>query len=140
MCATIVWGINSGAFTDDFTEWTHALLATTPERSEYRIKSSRVRRSTVTFTLTRNGCDCRALVGAKASNVGPDEIGADALLQWIRDFPQIATHTTRLSMLRAWSPASLELVPARARGIVVGAVDEQILRDLGDNALLTIDY
>lgn len=140
MCATNVWAIGRAAYTPDFARFTRAQIGATPQLSDYLIASSRVRQNAVTFTLTRNMCDCSSLVGLRDGAPSASEASAAAWLSWITGLPQQVPFVGRIAVLRAWSPAQSALVPVHAKGVTVDAVDEGILRSLRDDSLLTIDY
>ena len=140
MCATNLWAVNSAAFTPDFQQFTAERIGVRPEPTDLRIASSRVRSSSAVFTLTQNMCDCSSLIGRRTDPPAQNEASADAWLGWLRDLPSHIPHLTRIAVLRAWSPESESVVPARARGIRIGDLSEETLRDSRDDWLLTIDY
>ncbi len=140
MCATNLWAVNAAAFTPEFQQFTVERLGVEPEITEMSIASSRVRGSSVLFTLTRNMCDCSTLIGARQEPVGEDEASAEDWLAWLRELPEHVPHLSRLAILRAWNPEEDAVTPARARGIRLKDVTERVLRDMRDNHLLTIDY
>lgn len=140
MCATVIWAVNQAAFTDEFRDATEELLGVAPQPTEFRIASSRVRRSAAHFALTRRMCDCDGLVGLRERQLEPGETSADALLGWIRDLRAISPHAARLAVLRAWSPEEWEVRPRHASSASVDEVDETLLRRMRDDSLLTIDY
>ena len=137
MCATNLWAVNAAAWTPAFTELTAARLGVAPQRSTLRIASSRVRPSSVTFTLTPHMCDCRALVGRGDDPAEPAEIGATAWLAWLRDLPGAVPHVARLAVLRTYDPDS---APRHARGVRAHEVTERTLRGVRPGSLLTIDW
>lgn len=140
MCATNLWAVNAAAFTPEFRRFTEERTGAAPEPTDLRISSDRVRRSSAVFTLTRRMCDCDALIGLRNDSLHEGEIGADAWLGWLRELPDHVPHVSRVAVLHAWSPQDDDIVPSRARGIRIGELSEEILRDLRDDALLTIDY
>lgn len=140
MCATNLWAVNAAAFTPEFQRFTTDRLGIAPARSEFTIASSRVRGSSVIFTLTARQCDCSALIGLGAEREDREEISAEAWLGWLHDLPEHVSHVSRLAVLRAWSPSGTAVTPEHARGLTVAEVDEQVLRTVGDDHLLTIDY
>lgn len=140
MCTTIVWAVNAAAFTPGFERFTAERLGIAPQPTELRIASDRVRASAVTFTITPNMCDCDSLIGGADGRLATGELTAQAWLGWLRELPDHARHLTRLALLRAWSPAQHAIVPAHTSGVRIGQVDEALLRSVGDDALLTIDY
>lgn len=137
MCATNLWAVNAAAFTPEFQRFTVERIGVEPQLSEMSIASSRVRGSSVVFTLTRNMCDCSTLIGARQESIGENEASAEDWLAWLRELPEHVPHLSRLAVLRAWSPKEYAITPARTRGIRLKDVTEQLLRD---NHLLTIDY
>ncbi len=140
MCATNFWTINKAAFTPEFARFTADTLGAGPTQSDMRISSSRVRRSSIVFTLVRRMCDCDTLVGRRNDPPVDGEITADAWLTWLRELPMHVPHVSRIGVLRAWSPEDDAIAPSRARGIRIGELSEDILRDVRDDSLLTIDY
>lgn len=140
MCATNLWAINAAAFTPDFARFTFDTLGVAPSPSEMRISSTRVRSSSASFTLTRQMCDCDTLVGRRRDPPADGEISAEAWLTWLGDLPTHVPHVSRIAVMRAWSPEDDALVPSRARGIRIGELSEETLRDVRDDNLLTIDY
>lgn len=140
MCAIAIWAVNTSAFTDEFRSRTELRLGVAPRPTEYRIVSHEVRPTAKHFTLTRNACDCDGLVGLGARQLRLDETSAESLTQWIATLPETAPHLSRLVVLRAWSPTERAISPARVRSALVGDVDQPLLRSIGDDTLLTIDY
>ncbi len=140
MCATNLWAINAAAFTSDFRRFTEDRLGVRPLQSSLRIASGRVRGSSAVFTLTRQMCDCNSLIGRRDDPPVRGEIDADAWLRWLRDVPDHVANVSRIAVLRAWSPEDDDVVPSRARGIRVEELREDVLRDIRDDDLLTIDY
>ena len=140
MCATVVWAINHAAYTPAFERFTETQIGVAPQPTEHLIVSSRVRRSAVSFTLTRNMCDCSSLIGSRSAAPSPSETDAASWLDWLRLLPEHTPFLTRLALLRAWSPAETALIPSHAAGLHRDAVDERVLRGIGDNSLLTIDF
>lgn len=140
MCATNLWTINQVAFTPDFARFTTEVLGVAPDQSDMRISSSRVHKSSIVFTLTRQVCDCDTLVGRRNNPPAGGEIVAEAWLTWLRDLPLHAPQVSRVGVMRAWSPEDDVIAPKRARGIRIGELSEDVLRDVRDDNLLTIDY
>lgn len=140
MCATNLWAINAAAFTSAFQEFTEDRLGTPPLQTIMRIASGRVRSSSAVFTLTRRMCDCDSLMGRRNDPPVHGEIDADVWLGWLREMPDHVANVSRIAVLRAWSPEEDDVVPSRARGIRVREFSEDVLRDIRDNNLLTIDY
>lgn len=140
MCATNIWAVNAAASTPEFVRFTQERLGVAPEPAPFRIASSRVRDSSSVFTLTTRMCDCTSLIGAKQDAVPDGEITAEQWLGWLRDMPDHVPHVARLAVLRAWSPEDDVVRPARARDIRIHEATEDILRGVGDDHLLTIDY
>lgn len=140
MCATNLWAINADAFTPEFARFTADTLSVAPTRSEIRISSSRVRNSSTVFTLIRRMCDCDTLVGRRNDPPVDGEISAEAWLTWLRNLPSHVPHVSRIAVMRAWSPEDDVIAPTRARGIRIGELSEDVLRDVRDDNLLTIDY
>ncbi|MFT4156422.1 MAG: hypothetical protein QM630_00610 [Microbacterium sp.] len=140
MCATNLWVINSAAFTPEFTRFTADRLGVAPTPSAMRISSSRVRNSSIVFTLIRRMCDCDTLVGRRNDPPVDGEISAEAWLTWLRDLPAHVPHVSHIAIMRAWSPEDDVIAPTRARGIQIGELTEDVLRDVRDDNLLTIDY
>jgi len=54
--------------------------------------------------------------------------------------PDHVSNVSRVAVLRAWSPEDDDVVPSHARGVRVGDLTEDVLRDIRDDSLLTIDY
>lgn len=140
MCATNLWAINAAAFTSEFQRFTEDKLGVPPLRTTMRIASGRVRGSSAVFTLTRRMCDCDSLIGRRNDPPVQEEIDADAWLGWLREMPDHVTNVSRIAVLRAWSPEDDDVVPSHARGVGVGDLTEDVLRDIRDDSLLTIDY
>jgi hypothetical protein len=140
MCATNLWAINAAAFTSEFQRFTEDKLGVPPVRTTMRIVSGRVRGSSAVFTLTRRMCDCDSLIGRRSDPPVQEEIDADAWLGWLREMPDHVTNVSRIAVLRAWSPEDDDVVPSHARGVRVGDLTEDVLRDIRDDSLLTIDY
>lgn len=140
MCATVVWAIDHRAFTAQFQKHTRTALGVEPQATDYRIASKRTRLGATHFTLTRRVCDCDGLVGLRSRDLHDEETSAAAVLGWIQGLAGAVPGVTRLSFLRAWSPETLAVKPRRAAGIRVDEVDEALLRQVGDDALVTIDY
>lgn len=140
MCATNLWLINASAFTTEFHQFTADRLGVRPASTTTRVLSERVRRSSPVFTLTRRMCDCDTLIGRRDAPPVEGEIGADAWLSWLRDLPAHVPHVSRVGVLRAWSPEEDSAAPSRARGVRIGEVGEDLLRDIRDDDLLTVDY
>lgn len=140
MCATNLWAVNAAAYTPEFRRFTADRLGTEPMETILRIASSRVRSSSVVFTLTLNMCDCGTFIGSRNHAQGKGEINADSWLGWLRDLPDHIPHLSRIAVLRAWSPEDESVVPARAHGISIDELSEEALRELRDDNLLTIDY
>lgn len=137
MCWMNLWAVNSSAYTKDFVQFTTDRLGTVPDPVEMRIISSRIRPSAVVFTLSPNMCDCSALIGS-SDGIGADEISAEAWLGWIHSMADVAPYLSRLAVLHTWSADGV-VTPTHARGIDVDQVDEQALRAIGEDSLLTID-
>lgn len=140
VCVTVVWAINAASFTKDFIVATEQRLGVAPQPTDLLIASARVRPSAAHFTLTRRMCDCHALVGLRGDPEVEGETTASDLLGWLRDLPSVAPHTIRVAVLRAWSPTQGAIKPARARDVGIADVDEHLLRGIGDEELVTIDY
>ena len=140
MCATNLWAINAAAVTPEFTRFTADTLGVAPTPSEMRISSSRVRNSSAVFTLIRRMCDCDALVGRRNDPPIDGEISAEEWLTWLRDLPAHVSHVSRIAVMRTWSPEDDVIAPIRARGIRIGELSEDVLRNVRDDNLLTIDY
>lgn len=140
MCATNLWAINAAAFTSEFQRFTEDKLGVPPLRTTMRITSGRVRGSSAVFTLTRRMCDCDSLIGRRNDAPVHGEIDADAWLGWLREMPDHVTKVSRIAVLRAWSPEDDDVVPSHARGVRVADLTEDVLRDIRDDSLLTIDY
>ena len=140
VCATNIWAVNSAACSETFMRFTSERLGLRPQETDLKIVSSRVRGSARSFILTPMMCDCRALIGLGDDFLVEGEVKAEDWLGWLRGLPEHVPHVSRLAVLHAWSPKEDEVRPARARGVQVAAVDEAVLRDLRDDALLTIDY
>ncbi|GAA1995211.1 hypothetical protein GCM10009718_36660 [Isoptericola halotolerans] len=141
MCTTLVWAVNRAADTEGLRRFTHERLGVSPRPAGRRIVADQVRPGAVTFTVTPNLCDCRALIGLHDEPESPGEIGAGAWLGWLRDLPSAAPYLTRLAVLRAWSPDdTAALVPVATRSVAVDAVDEATLRTVRHDALLVVDY
>lgn len=140
VCATNLWAVNAAAWGPDLDAWTTSTLGTPPQRSELRIGSSRVRGSSVVFTLTRNMCDCDALVGLRDRVADPQEIAPEAWLAWLHEMPEHVPHVARVAVLHTWSPQDDVVTPHHARGVHIGQVDEALLRGVPDDGLVTIDY
>lgn len=140
MCATNLWAVNAAAYTPEFRAFTAERIGIEPEESELRIASGRVRGSSAVFTLTTRMCDCTSLIGRRNDPPVDGEVTADAWLGWLRELPDHVPHVSRIAVLRAWSPGSDDVVPAGARGIRIGELDEDTLRGIRDDRLLTIDY
>ena len=140
MCATNIWAVNAAAYTPDFERFTTESVGVAPRTTNYRIASDRVRPSAVTFTLTRNMCDCASLIGLRDSRERADETSANAWLGWMRELPAIAPHVSRLAVFRAWSAEDDHIAPDRTTAVSIDELDEPLLRSLDDNALLTVDY
>lgn len=85
-------------------------------------------------------CDCDSLIGRRNDPPMHEEIDADAWLGWLREMPDHVAHVSRIAVLRAWSPGDDDVVPSHARGVRVGDLTENVLRDIRDDSLLTIDY
>lgn len=85
-------------------------------------------------------CDCDTLVGRRNDPPVDGEISAEAWLTWLRDLPSHVPHVSRIAVMRAWSPEDDVIAPTRARGIRIGELSEDVLRDVRDDNLLTIDY
>ena len=140
MCATNLWAVNAAAFTPEFERFTAVQIGVAPQVSELRIASSRVRASSVVFTLTQRMCDCDSLIGRGSDGPVDGEVGAEDWLGWLRELPTQVPHVSRLAVLRAWSPQDDDVAPRHAKGATISEVTEQVLRGLKDYALLTIDY
>lgn len=140
MCATNLWAVNAAAFTPHFSGFTAERIGIEPTPLDMHIASSRVRKSSAVFTLTHNMCDCSTLIGCGRDSAAGDETSADAWLGWLRELPDNVPHVSRVAVLRAWSPEEDSVTPERARGIHVRELTEDILRDVRDEMLLTIDY
>lgn len=141
MCAVIIWAVNRAAFTEAFASFAQDRLSVAPQLVDhFSISSRRIRPPAATFTLTRQMCDCSALIGARSEPVGDGEICADAWLGWLHDLPARVPHLARLALMRACSPDEGPLIPVHARGIRASDVTENVLRAVGDDSLLTIDY
>ena len=140
MCATNLWAVNAAAYTPEFEPFTAEQIGVAPQVSELRITSSRVRGSSVVFTLTQRMCDCDSLIGRGSDDPVDGEVAAEYWLTWLRELPTQVPHVTRLAVLRAWSPQDDDVAPRQAKGVTIGEVTEQVLRGLKDDALLTIDY
>jgi len=140
MCATNLWAINAAAFTSEFQRFTEDRLGMPPVQTTMRIASRRVRGSSVVFTLTSGMCDCDSLIGRRSDAPVHGEIEADVWLGWLRDMPDHVSNVSRVAVLRAWSPEDDDVVPSHARGVRVGDLTGEVLRDIRDDSLLTIDY
>lgn len=140
MCATNLWAVNAAAFTPEFRRFTAEQVGVAPQDTLLRIASSRIRASSVMFTLTLRMCDCDTLIGRRADSPVIGEARAEDWLGWLRDLPDHAPLLSRLTVLRTWRPQEDAVVPARARGVRISEVTEDILRDIRDDMLLTIDY
>lgn len=140
MCATNLWTINQAGFMPEFVRFTGEVLGVTPAPSDMRISSSRVRASSIVFTLIRRLCDCDTLVGRRNDPPVDGEISAEAWLTWLRDLPIHVPQVSRIGVMRAWSPEDDVIAPTRARGIQICELSEDVLRDVRDDNLLTIDY
>lgn len=140
MCFTNLWAINAAAFSSEFQRFTEDRLGVPPVQTPMRIASGRVRGSSVVFTLTSRMCDCDSLIGRRNNAPVHGEIEADAWLGWLRDMSDHVANVSRVAVLRAWSPGDDDVAPSRARGIVVGELNESVLPDFRDDTLLTIDY
>lgn len=140
MCATNLWAVNAAAFTPEFERFTAEQVGVAPQVSELRIASSRVRGSSVVFTLTQRMCDCDSLIGRGSDDPANGEVAAEDWLAWLRELPTQVPHVSRLAVLRAWSPQADDVAPQHAKGVTISEVTEQVLRGLKDNSLLTIDY
>ncbi len=140
MCATNVWAVNAAAFTPEFRLFTAERIGVEPQAVELLIASSRIRASSVAFTLTLNMCDCRTLIGRRHDDPAADEASAEAWLGWLRDLPERVPHLSRIAILRAWSPQGAAVTPVRTRGVRINEVTEETLRDVRDDMLLTVDY
>lgn len=140
MCATNLWAINAAAYTREFRQFTADRISAAPTPSAVRIASDHVRDSSAVFTLTRRMCDCDTLVGRRNDAPVDGEVTADEWLGWLRDLPAHVAHVSRVAVLRTWNPEGESAVPSRARGIRIDEVSEEVLRDIRDDDLLTIDY
>ncbi|WFP15751.1 hypothetical protein [Citricoccus muralis] len=140
MCATNLWSINAAAFTPEFTRFTADTLGVAPAPSEVNISSGRVRNLSTAFTLTRRMCDCDTLVGRRNDSPVDGEISAQEWLTWLRELPSHVPHVSRIAVMRAWSPEDDVIAPTRACGIRIDELSEDVLRDIRDDNLLTIDY
>ncbi|WBL17840.1 hypothetical protein [Citricoccus sp. NR2] len=68
------------------------------------------------------------------------EISAQEWLTWLRELPSHVPHVSRIAVMRAWSPEDDVIAPTRARGIRIDELSEDVLRDIRDDNLLTINY
>lgn len=114
MCATNLWAVNAAAFTPEFRRFTAERVGVAPQDTRLRIASSRIRASSVTFTLTLRMCDCDTLIGRRADSPVIGEARAADWLGWLRDLPDHAPLLSRLTAIRTWSPQEDAGVPARA--------------------------
>ncbi|WP_227000706.1 hypothetical protein [Protaetiibacter intestinalis] len=132
--------MNAAAFTPEFERFTAEQIGVAPQVSELRIASSRVRASSVVFTLTQRMCDCDSLIGRGSDDPVDGEIATEDWLTWLRELPTQVPHASRLAVLRAWSPQDDDVAPRHAKAVTISEVTEQVLRGLKDDSLLTIDY
>ncbi|MEL7975830.1 hypothetical protein AAG589_08180 [Isoptericola sp. F-RaC21] len=132
--------MNAAAFTVGFQQFTAERIGAAPTVHGVAIMSRHIRPTSKVFTLHRRMCDCDSLIGRGAEEQHEDEATAEDWLGWLRDLPDHAPHLSRIAVLRAWSPDYVTSTPARTLGIGIAAVDEAVLRDVGDEMLLTIDY
>ncbi|MFT3888197.1 MAG: hypothetical protein QM713_08555 [Arachnia sp.] len=139
MCFTVIWAVPSKDFTEPFRDFTENQLGVRPEASGHRIVSTRVRQPATTFTLTVRMCDCDAVIGLGDGEAHPEEISAEAFVSWLRGIPEVAHGIDRISLVRAWNEEG-EVTPATSTTVPIDAVDEHLLRDVGENALLNIYY
>ena len=135
-----LWVVNAAAFTQQFCRFTAQRIGVEPMLTDLRIASGRIRSSSAAFTLTRNMCDCSTLIGGRNDAPARDEVEAEAWLDWLHTLPAHVPHVSRVAVLRAWSPEEGSVVPAQARGIQISELDEDALRNIRDDGLLTIDY
>lgn len=140
MCATNLWMINQAAFTSEFVRFTTDTLGVAPTKSDMRISSSRVRNTSFVFTLTPRMCDCSTIIGGRNDPPVDGEISAEAWLTWLRNLPDYVPPVARIGVMRAWRPEVDVIAPSRSRGIRIGELNEDILREVRDDNLLTIDY
>ena len=141
VCATVLWIVNSAAWTPAFEAFTQQCLDVAPERIPVVVRSGRVRADAPVFSLTRNMCDCDCLVGLGDGHVKDGEVPAEAWLRWLRDLPAHVDHVRRLAVARSWEVADGQAwEPVRARGVRIGEVSEDLLRRLPAETLVTIDY
>lgn len=140
MCATVVWAINDAAYTSRFERFTAEQTGILPQQSDFRIESSRVRRSAHHFTLTANGCDCDSLVGLHHRDLKAGEVRAERLLAWIHGLPRDVEHVSRLALLRTWSPDADAITPDHLKTVPLRDLSEARLRGIRDGEALIIDY
>lgn len=140
MCATNLWAVNAAAFTPEFERFTAEQIGFAPQVSELRIASSRVRASSIVFTLTQRMCDCDSLIGRDIADPVDGEVAAEDWLTWLRELPTQVPHVSRLAVLRAWSPQDDDVAPRHAKGVTISEATEQVPRGLEDDSVLTIDY
>ena len=141
VCATVLWIVNSAAWTPAFEAFTQQCLDVAPERIPVVVRSGRVRADAPVFSLTRNMCDCDCLVGLGDGRVKESEASAEAWLRWLHGLPSHVEHLRRLAVARSWEVAADQpWTPGRARGVGIGDVTEDLLRKLPEETLVTIDY
>ncbi|GAB3600410.1 hypothetical protein GCM10027586_03010 [Kineococcus gypseus] len=141
MCATVLWAISSTGWTPAFEDFTRRCLQVAPQRFAGAVRSARMPRDAVLFTLTANVCDCDCLVGLGDRPVREAEVPAAAWLGWLRQLPAHAAGVRRVVLARSWQAGGESAwVPARAREVRIDVVDEDWLRRVPEETLFTIDY
>lgn len=138
MCDVVVWTVNAAAFTPEFERCTLQLCGVSPQRTPWRPESNLVRPNSVTFTLTRNGCDCDAAVGSGGRAIPTSEISAQDLSRWVREsFARISFLAT-LSVVWAWDPENSAIQVRTNRVKTIGDFRESDLLDLKELQLLQV--